>query len=93
MLKKILITIAVIILILIIGYLCKDITISNVYSDNNNFGYIDEQYVEDLVLYRYYDKTTNVMYMFTRNSYSEKGGGLTIMLNAEGKPLLYKEGE
>ena len=45
------------------------------------------------MLYRYYDKTTNVMYMFTHNSYSEKGGGLTIMLNAEGKPLLYKEGE
>ena len=93
MVKKILITIVVLILIVVIGFICKDVTISEVYSENNNFVYIDSEYVGTLVVYRYYDKTTKVIYMFTRNNYSEKGGGLTVMLNAEGKPLLYEEGE
>jgi len=91
--KKILITIVVLILIVVIGFICKDVTISEVYSENNNFVYIDSEYVGTLVVYRYYDKTTKVIYMFTRNNYSEKGGGLTVMLDQNGNPLLYKEGE
>lgn len=93
MVKKILITIVVLILIVVIGFICKDVTISEVYSENNNFVYIDSEYVGTLVVYRYYDKTTKVIYMFTRNNYSEKGGGLTVMLDQNGNPLLYKEGE
>ena len=93
MVKKILITIVVLILIVVIGFICKDVTISEVYSENNNFVYIDSEYVGTLVVYRYYDKTTKVIYMFTRNNYSEKGGGLTVMLDQNGNPLLYKGGE
>ena len=93
MVKKILITIVVLILIVVIGFICKDVTISEVYSENNNFVYIDSEYVGTLVVYRYYDKTTKVIYMFTRNNYSKKGGGLTVMLDQNGNPLLYKEGE
>ena len=37
----------------------------------------------------YVDKETKVMYFWVKNGY---GGGLTVMLNADGKPLLY-EGE
>ena len=93
MVKKILITIVVLILIVVIGFICKDVTISEVYSENNNFVYIDSEHVRTLVVYRYYDKTTKVIYMFTRNNYSEKCGGLTVMLDQNGNPLLYKEGE
>lgn len=93
MVKKILITIVVLILIVVIGFICKDISISEVYSENNNFVYMDSEYIGTLVVYRYYDKTTKVIYMFTRNGYSEKGGGLTVMLDQNGNPLLYKEGE
>ncbi len=37
----------------------------------------------------FYDSTTRVIYIFYKNGY---GGGLTTLVNAEGKPLLY-EGE
>lgn len=36
----------------------------------------------------YYDKETKVMYLFTKTGY---GGGLTVMLDENGKPLLYEE--
>ena len=35
----------------------------------------------------YVDRETRVMYMFIKNEY---GGGLTVMVNTEGKPLLYE---
>lgn len=90
--RKILITISVLILIVAVGFISKDITISDTYSENDNFIFIDSEYVGTLVVYRYYDKTTKVIYMFTRNNYSEKGGGLTVMLDKDGNPLLYKQG-
>ena len=37
-----------------------------------------------------YDKETKVMYLFVKNGY---GGGLTVLVNADGTPMLYEEGE
>ena len=37
----------------------------------------------------YVDRQTRVMYLFVKKGY---GGGLTVMLNADGSPMLY-EGE
>lgn len=38
--------------------------------------------------YIYVDLETGVMYLFVKNSY---GAGLTVMVDAEGKPLIYTE--
>lgn len=35
-----------------------------------------------------YDKETKVMYLFVKNGY---GGGLTVLVNADGTPMLYEE--
>lgn len=56
---------------------------------NARFVFIDVQYESRLYIGRYYDTQTKVIYMFTRNG--TKAGGLTVMVDAEGKPLLYNE--
>lgn len=84
-------------IILIVSAVLLDITAitptADSYSQNKQFIFIDELYISNLVVSRYYDKDTKVIYMFTRNDYSQKGGGLTVMVDADGKPLLYKGGE
>lgn len=89
----VLIIIFTIILITVIGFLYITLgkTIDEEYNQNQKFINIDKLFIGDLVIYRYYDKDTKVIYMFTRNDYSEKGGGLTVMVDADGKPLLYEE--
>lgn len=86
--KKIIICLFIIIGIILVGILTKDITIQNVNAENNNFVYIDEQNVGNLVIYRYYDKKSKVIYMYARYYYSN--GGLTVMVNEKGEPLLYE---
>ena len=49
-----------------------------VHSDSSGFGSINAIYV---------DKVTGVQYFWRGLSY---GGGLTVMLNSDGKPLLYQ---
>lgn len=85
-----LIIIFTIILIIVVAII--DVTpTAESYSQNEQFIFIDELYINNLAVSRYYDKDTKVIYMFTRIDYSEKSGGLTVMLDADGKPLLYKE--
>lgn len=84
--NKIIICLFIIIAIILVGILSKDITIEEVNAENNNFVYIDAQNIGNLMVYRYYDKYTKVIYMYTRNN----GGGLTVMVNEKGEPLLYE---
>ena len=61
--------------------------------EGDNLIYIDYQRVEDIRIYRFYDKNTKVIYMFAQetSSYSGTGsGGLTVMVNEKGEPLLYQ---
>lgn len=87
MIKKILITIAVIILIIVMGYIFKDITTTNVYANDDRFIKISDQIVGEYYLNIVYDKETKVEYAF----YGK--GGLQVIVDTEGNPLLYKEGE
>lgn len=84
--KKIIICLFIVIGIVLVGILAKDTTIKEVNADTDNFVYIDNQDVGPLLVYRYYDKSTKVIYMYTRNN----GGGLTVMVNEKGEPLLYE---
>ena len=85
--KKIIISLLITIGIVLIGWLLKDVTISNNYAENERFIQIYNQYSKDGFRI-YYDKETKVMYLI---SDIYKGGGVTILVDKDGKPLLYGE--
>ena len=86
--KKMTISILIVLGVIFSGWLLKDITISNNYAENERFIRIYNQSSKDGFRI-YYDKETKVMYLIS-NIY--KGGGITVLVDADGKPLLY-EGE
>lgn len=86
--KKMTISILIVLGVIFSGWLLKDITISNSYAENERFIRIYNQSSKDSFRI-YYDKETKVMYLIS-NIY--KGGGITVLVDADGKPLLY-EGE
>lgn len=89
--KKITICVFIIMAIILVGLIAKDITIPEVNAEGDRFAYIDYQVVDDLRIYRFYDKNTKVIYMFVKNSvYQGAAGGLTVMIDHNGDPLLYK---
>lgn len=85
--KKIIISLLIIIGIVLTGWLLKDVTILNNYAENERFIKIYDQHPKDG--FRIYcDKETKVMYLIS-NIY--EGGGITVLVNKDGKPLLYGE--
>ena len=87
--KKIIISLSIIIGIVLTGWLLKDVTISNNYAENGRFIQIYNQSSMNDGFRIYYDKETKVMYLI---SDIYKGGGITVLVDRDGKPLLY-EGE
>ena len=84
--KKILIIfMATIMLFSFVG--CGSPTMENFVTANNNsmFVLVESEPLWDVL----YHKDTKVMYIVSRGSYNQ--GAFTIMLNAEGMPLLYEE--
>lgn len=84
--KKVIISLLIIGIVLI-GWLLKDVTISNNYAENERFIQIYNQYSKDDFRI-YYDKETKVMYLI---SDIYKGGGIIVLVDKDGKPLLYGE--
>ena len=84
--KKIIISLLIIIGIILTGWLLKDVTISNNYAENERFIQIYNQFSKDGFRI-YYDKETKVMYLIL-DIY--KGGGITVLVDKDGKPLLYR---
>lgn len=87
MIKKILISIVMLILIVVIGFICKDIVETNTYAEDDRFIKISDQMIGGYYLNVVYDKETKIEYAY----YGK--GGLQVLVDAEGNPLLYKEGE
>lgn len=85
--KKIIISLLIIIGIVLTGLLLKDVTISNNYAENERFIQICNQSSMHNGFRIYYDKETKVMYLI---SDIYKGGGITVLVDKDGKPLLYK---
>ena len=77
--KKIIISILIIIGIVLTGWLLKDVTISNNYAENERFIQIYNQYSKDGFRI-YYDKETKVMYLI---SATYKGGGITVLVDED----------
>lgn len=83
--KKIIMSLLIITGIILTGWLLKDITIQDNYASNDRFVQVYQQNGKDF--FRIYcDKKTRVMYLVV-DVY--KGGGITVLVDAEGKPLLY----
>lgn len=85
--KKIIISLLIIIGTVLTGWLLKDVTISNNYAENERFIQIYNQYSKDGFRI-YYDKETKVMYLISE---IYKGGGITVLVDKDGKPLIYGE--
>lgn len=85
--KKIIISLLIIIGIILTGWLLKDVTISNNYAENERFIQIYNQSSKDGFRI-YYDKETKVMYLI---SAIYEGGGITVLVDKDGKPLIYGE--
>ena len=86
--KKIIISLLIMIGIVLTGWLLKDVTISNNYAENERFIQIYKQSSLNDRFRIYYDKETKVMYLIT-DIY--KGGGITVLVDKDGKPLIYGE--
>lgn len=86
--KKIIISLLIIIVIVLAGWLLKDVTISNNYAENGRFIQIYNQSSMNDSFRIYYDKETKVMYLI---SDIYKGGGITVLVDKDGKPLIYGE--
>lgn len=84
--KKIILSLLIIIVVILVGWLLKDVTIQNNYAENERFIQIYNQYSKDGFRI-YYDKETKVMYLI---STIYKGGGITVLVDKDGKPLLYR---
>ena len=88
--KKIGISLLMIIGIIFSGWLLKDISISDSFAKNKpriTQKGSDYSYGATEILV---DNETGVMYLFVKNGY---GAGLTVMLNEDGKPLLDKRSD
>lgn len=83
--KKIIISLLIIIGIVLTGWLLKDVTISNNYAENERFVIIQQEYNGKVM----YDKETKVEY-FMYGGY-KVGGGITVLVDKDGKPLLFGE--
>lgn len=81
--KKIIISLLIIIGIVLTGWLLKDVTISNNYAGNERFVIIQHRQDEKVM----YDKETKVEY-FMFGGFKD-GGGITVLVDKDGKPLIY----
>ena len=82
--KKILISIVFIFLVIITSFLLKDIVVKDLFAKGNSrFVYSGGLNVDQISII--IDKETGVMYLWKTDSYK---GGLTVMLDKDGKPLI-----
>lgn len=87
MVRKFIRGIIIIVIIICVGIVSKDLIEKDSIAGNSRF--INPQGFSEsasIII----DTKTKVMYLWKTDSYK---GGLTVMLNADGKPLLYEEGE
>lgn len=83
--KKIIISLLIVIGIILTGWLLKDVTISNNYAENERFIKINDEGCFDIV----YDVETKVEYALSHGQYNR--GSITLLVDKDGKPLLYGE--
>lgn len=80
---KLMISILIVISIIVLGFIFKNISRTAVQSSNDRFVKIYDDYEYKIV----YDAKTKVEYVISMGSYNS--GTFILLVNAEGKPLLY----
>ena len=85
--KKITISLIVIIIIVGLAYMLKDLIVLDTIANEDRFIKIDRYNYTDIV----YDKQTKVEYAISDGYYNR--GTITLLVDQEGKPLVYKESE
>lgn len=85
--KKILISSIIVTTIIVLAYIFKDIVAIESKADNGRFIKIDTYNYGYII----YDKQTKVEYAVSDGAYNR--GTITLLVDHEGKPLLYKETE
>lgn len=83
--KKIIISLLILIGIVLTGWLLKDVTISNNYAENGRFIKIDDEGYFCIV----YDVETKVEYAVSYSQYNR--GTVALLVDKDGKPLIYGE--
>lgn len=86
--KKLFISVLIILMIILIAILIKDIAIIDSVANNDRFiRVLDEGQYEI-----WCDTETKVLYLQSRQGgYSQGYGGLTVLVDQDGKPLLYEK--
>ena len=85
--KKITISLITIVAIIGMAYILKDLTVLDSIANNDRFIKI-ANYNDGVIVY---DKQTKVEYAISDGPYNR--GNFTLLVDQEGKPLLYKEME
>ncbi len=85
--KKLIISIIAIVIIVGLAYILKDLIVLDSMANEDRFIKIDNYDCG----YIAYDKQTKVEYAVSTGSYNR--GTITLLVDQEGKPLLYKESE
>lgn len=91
--KKVMLTILmVVIFVMLVVVLCgcMDITPHNTIDFSDRFIVLKEKTVSNAIYIEMYDKNTKVMYVFMKLG---SAGSLTVLVNADGTPMLYSEEE
>lgn len=78
-----------ILVISVVGFIgCYDTSPHNTIEFSDRFIVLKERTVENAIYVEMYDKNTKVMYVFIKLG---RAGSLTVLLNADGTPMLYEE--
>lgn len=85
--KKLIISIIAIVIIVGLAYILKDLIVLDSMTNEDRFIKIDNYDCGYIV----YDKQTKVEYAISGGAYNQ--GNLTLLVNKDGKPLLYEESE
>lgn len=84
--KKIICSVIAVMIIIVLTYILQDIVVINSIAQNDRFIQIGEkQYFHGYWFYVCYDKETKIQYTFSGK------GGIEVLVNQEGQPLLYKD--
>lgn len=87
--KKMIVSLLIVIGIIFVGWMLKDVTIQDVNAADNRFIMVHQEISSGNMCKVYYDNETKVMYLAIGVC---NGGGITVLVDKDGKPLLY-EGE
>lgn len=84
--KKLIISLFITILVILMGWLLKDITIPSVNAKKDRFIKVHDEGSFEI----YCDTKTKVLYLQSCKGIGYQGyGGITLLVDADGKPLLY----